>query len=384
MTKMKNLFLIITFLFYSYCYSQYDYNNSADALSLCIAYQNNSFTSNNSTHQTSFSSFSNANDELSKILSVIGASKRFIVQPCSSINNALAVQYKGVRYILYDPVFMSSLSNGNSWSDLFILAHEIGHHINGHALDIILYATETVEVVSLAENRKQELEADEFAGFVLAKLGATFEQAIYSIDKYSSNGSDINSTHPSKSKRLVAIKTGFENAIKQSDKYQAKSLKLTADDYFYRGIERDQLNDFTGAISDYKRCIELEVNFLEAYNNRGLLYLYKTNQYDLALKDFNKAIELEPNQFNPIFNRALVKMNMSQSREDPLMYEAMADLTKAIQINPSSGGAYIQRGMCKYRSLGWNVACTDFIKAKELGEELPDYIKSKLDEFGCN
>ena len=44
-----------------------------------------------------------ANKALDKILFQIGASRdRFIIQACSNIKNALAVQLGGVRYILYD------------------------------------------------------------------------------------------------------------------------------------------------------------------------------------------------------------------------------------------------------------------------------------------
>ena len=49
----------------------------------------------------------------------------------------------------------------NSWSNLSILAHEIGHHVQGHSLDIVLYATESAEAPTLSESRQMELEADE-------------------------------------------------------------------------------------------------------------------------------------------------------------------------------------------------------------------------------
>ena len=51
----------------------------------------------------------------------------------------LATSFKGVRYILYDKGFMNSLDSGDNWTNLFILAHEVGHHINGHSLDLLLY-----------------------------------------------------------------------------------------------------------------------------------------------------------------------------------------------------------------------------------------------------
>ena len=80
----------------------------------------------------------------------------------SVINNAAATSYKGIRYILYDKEFMQLInSRTNDWASLAILAHEVGHHINGHALDITMYAGGVVEAKSLANKRKQELEADQ-------------------------------------------------------------------------------------------------------------------------------------------------------------------------------------------------------------------------------
>ena len=44
---------------------------------------------------------------------------------------------------------------------MWVLAHEIGHHINGHVL---------APDLSIEDRRWEELEADKFAGFVLSKL----------------------------------------------------------------------------------------------------------------------------------------------------------------------------------------------------------------------
>ena len=129
-----------------------------DGFELCRNYNNRSFTSN-----------TEANQILDRILSVIGASKRFVLMPCDNIPNALAAIYKGVRYIFYNEKFMKEVTDDtNNWSSLAILAHEVGHHINGH----------TLINVSLSEDRKMELESDEFAGFIMAKLGASLNQAL--------------------------------------------------------------------------------------------------------------------------------------------------------------------------------------------------------------
>ena len=241
---MKKLILLL--LFIPLVGFGQDYGNDSDALKLCTAIQTNSFISD-----------SKADNALDRILSVIGASKRFVLQPCDNINNAVATSYKGIRYILYDRDFMDSLDSGDNWSNLFILAHEVGHHINGHSLDILLYAAEAVEPETLANKRQQELEADEFAGFILGKLGATLKQTSSSINLISSDKDDTFETHPSKSKRLASISTGYNKALgKETVVYETPTNLQTAEEYFYSGIEKSKQKDYYGAIADLNKAIE--------------------------------------------------------------------------------------------------------------------------------
>ena len=131
--------------------------------------------------------------------------QNFVLTPCSEINNAAATSYKGIRYILYDKEFMRLInSRTNDWASLAILAHEVGHHINGHALDILLcMQADVVEAKSLANKREQELEADEFAGFVLARLGASSDECFSLLLRIFTDKDDTYDTHPSKSKRVI-------------------------------------------------------------------------------------------------------------------------------------------------------------------------------------
>ena len=171
---------------------QLSFSQSRDALELCIAVRGNSFMSN-----------VEAERSLEKILNTVGLSQNFVLQSCDRIENAVATSFKGVRYILYDKNFMSNISNyTNNWSNMLILAHEVGHHINGHSLDIVLYAADVLEEKSLANRRNQELEADEFAGFVLAKLGAPLTNAERVISSITTDKDDTYSTHPSRSRRI--------------------------------------------------------------------------------------------------------------------------------------------------------------------------------------
>ena len=202
-----------------------DYGNDSEALKLCSVLQTNRFGTD-----------VEAENALDKILNAIGASKRFVLQPCSNINNAVATSYKGIRYILYDRVFMNSVNNGNNWGNLFVLAHEVGHHINGHSLDLVLYAADAVGQQTLAQSRQDELEADEFAGFILAKLGGPLSAANKVISSYSSNRDDTYSTHPSTSKRLAAVKRGytkFSGVQKNNDNINVNSSGNNFDVIYY-------------------------------------------------------------------------------------------------------------------------------------------------------
>ena len=178
------------------------FGQTKDELNLCLAIQ-----------ETKFSSDRDAENALSMILDVIGASQNFILAPCENINNAVAISFKGVRYILYDNDFINQINTStNDWSGISILAHEVGHHINGHSLDIVLSLAEITEPKTLSERRNQEIEADEFAGFIMAKLGAPMNMVKQTLAYVSSEEENSYSTHPSRQKRLTAIEKGYAKA----------------------------------------------------------------------------------------------------------------------------------------------------------------------------
>jgi hypothetical protein len=183
------------------------FGQTKDELELCAALKSNEFSSN-----------LEAEKALDLILGAIGAASNFVLAPCNNVSNALATSFKGTRYILYNKNFMRLINkNTNNWSSLFILAHEVGHHINGHSIDILLYTGDVIDTPSLVKKRKQELEADEFAAFVLAKLGANLNQLNNVIYLISDNTDDKYSTHPSRDKRLASVRKGFNNGFEKKE-----------------------------------------------------------------------------------------------------------------------------------------------------------------------
>ena len=366
---MKNLLLALLCSYSSIIIAQ-DYGNKIESMRLCASL----------TSGSNFSSSTRASQGLDDILNSIGASKRFVLQPCN-VNNASAITIKGIRYILYDPDFMNSVTNYSDWGNTFILAHEVGHHINGHTMDAVLLMADVVDPQSLSERRVQELEADEFAGFVIAKLGGPLSACTNVIYRISDNSSDALSDHPSRNKRLAAVKRGYAKAQNQEEISKDRSKKALAEEFFYSGLDAHDKGDPSLAIEKYTISISIEP-FANTFNNRAVIYL-EEGLFDQALSDINQAIEMKKNDDQFYSNKARILMGMVSDGSDPKLIEAIELLSIAIAKNPQKGYNYLERGMCKFFSLGFNVACPDFMRAQELGEKLPAFVLEKMVEYPC-
>jgi tetratricopeptide (TPR) repeat protein len=71
-------------------------------------------------------------------------------------------------------------------------------------------------------------------------------------------------------------------------------------------------------LADYNKAIELNSNYAEAYNNRGIVYEYQ-EKWDLALADYTQAIKLNPNYADAYINRGFVYLELrdiNKARED--------------------------------------------------------------------
>ena len=342
----------------------FSFGQTKEELQLCLAMQSSNFMSD-----------SEAENALDKILNTIGASANFVLTPCSEINNAVATSYKGIRYILYDKEFMQLInSRTNDWASLAILAHEVGHHINGHALDITMYAGGLVEAASLDVQRKQELEADEFAGFVLARLGADLNSAL-SFTNIFTDKDDTYDTHPTKSKRVNAVKKGFNKAGGNSSvantnnaptEYTRKNTNMSVEEYINRGIERRYSNNYNGAISDFTAAIRIKPDYDFAYFQRAYVKAELKDYYG-AISDYSKAIELDPD--NAYNGRGYAKIKLKD------YYGAINDYSKAIELDPDDAVAYYYRGFAKYYLNDIGGACKDVRIAVSLGYvDSPNFI----------
>jgi hypothetical protein len=134
------------------------------------------------------------------MLDSINWKENFMVQEQNGINNAYATIIRNQRYIIYDNDFLENLDGyaGTKWASVSVLAHEMGHHYRNHTID------------TRGSTPPKELEADYFSGYVMAKLGASLNEARSAMEQIASpRGS---ATHPGKADRLNAIARGWDYA----------------------------------------------------------------------------------------------------------------------------------------------------------------------------
>src|SRR5687768_8568138 len=136
---------------------------------------------------------------LSEIMSVTGLQTDFEIKEAKVLNIEACISHKK-RYILYNPEFMDWINRAtkDKWASIALIAHEIGHHLNGHTIR------------KGGSKPDVELEADEFAGFVLYKLGASLKQA-QEVMIYIAK-TEASSTHPARASRMKAIQKGWDRA----------------------------------------------------------------------------------------------------------------------------------------------------------------------------
>jgi len=130
----------------------------------------------------------------------IGLTCNFDVFP-ARVPNAMAYMIDGKRVVMYNPEFIDKVQRGKgqpSWETLSVLVHEIGHHLLGHMF------------VQDGNFPARELEADKFSGFLLYRMGATLKEAQANIRTMAQEKET--SSHPGRSRRLVAVEQGWKAA----------------------------------------------------------------------------------------------------------------------------------------------------------------------------
>lgn len=333
---------------------------------------------------------SKAFNQVKSIVDQIGLPQNFVLIQCSKIENAFAVTSElGIRYIVIDKDWISSSSN--HWLVLGVLAHEIGHHLCGHTIN--------KSVSSFTERQSMELEADRFAGFVLKRLGASKEQALIAINTIvPTEQINKNSTHPSKSKRVGAILSGFEQNM-LNDLISKESIVGTTsfEEYFNIAYSaapepspESNVDSLYKAAMNYIMAAKNPL-FLEAYVNYAAIAIVLSEKisdqnklrhfFDLSI-DFLRAVDFDmlENHFGNVdlaklYNNVghLCSTKAYKFGGGDYYSAAISYLEKATKLDPNNGSAHLNLGIAVGNygfDLGiptLDLTCPHFLKACRLG-----------------
>jgi WG containing repeat len=125
------------------------------------------------------------------------------------------------------------------------LAHEVGHHIHGHTLNL-----------EDQSGMDDEIEADRFSGVILKYLGITekdLEDYLNCLNKYSTG--DIRKTHPAILIRKKAIREGWRKASEWDSQKIIRKKQIEYDDVskLKNGFYRVKKNGMYGFLNQIGR-----------------------------------------------------------------------------------------------------------------------------------
>ena len=160
------------------------------------------------------------------------------------------------------------------------------------------------------------------------------------------------------------IGTEFYNRKEYSESLPYYSLAIELNPnyisaYNNRGHVYVYRNQYEEALSDYNQAIVLDPKFAYAYGGRGVVYVYR-KRYEDALSEFNRAIQLDSNYVKAYNNRGYVYVYRKRYEE------ALSDFNRAIQLDPNYSNSYSNRGVVYAGLKQYDEALSDYDKAIQL------------------
>ena len=166
-------------------------------------------------------------------------------------------------------------------------------------------------------------------------------------------------------------KEDFKNAEKEftSILEKATEVKLKKFAFIYRAFSKNGLNDFSGAIADLDKAVELDPDDLGTYIDRGQSKIYAEN-FEAAIKDFEFV--LSKDSINKQGQNALYYM-AKISRHENEFELSIKYYDKVIKLTPDDAELYFERGASKDMIMDSQGSVKDYDKAIELN---PNYMEA--------
>ena len=153
---------------------------------------------------------------------------------------------------------------------------------------------------------------------------------------------DYDDAHRLRIELLLRLKR-YDDVIRSCDPLIARG-KATSAIYELRGLAREEIKDFAGAIEDFTNAMALGGNRATLLRRRGWLYIV-ADAPQLALHDFEAAIRLDATSGDAYNGRGSARLRLGEHRQ------AVADAEKALSARRAETGPLLQ-GRARVRRRG--------------------------------
>jgi tetratricopeptide (TPR) repeat protein len=153
-------------------------------------------------------------------------------------------------------------------------------------------------------------------------------------------------------------------ALNAQESNSSNTKHWVFDDYM-TGLDRLQQGRWDEALTYCTNAIQKKERTAEAYTCVGIAKEQK-GRLRQHLLPFSKSIAVDPSREEGYLDRGLLWMNEKKGLD-----QALADLTKAIEINPTSVAAYQSRGVVLRMKRQLPLSLNDFKRAVQLSPNDP-------------
>jgi tetratricopeptide (TPR) repeat protein len=162
---------------------------------------------------------------------------------------------------------------------------------------------------------------------------------------------------------IFLVEASFSGRLYFRVKHQIAIMAPPAAKLFYDlAANQIKAGDFTGAITNFSKVIEVYSNYAEAYSFRSRAK-YNLQDYNGAIADATKAIELNPT-FEPAYN--ILGFSKFALKD---YAGSIDDFNISIKLDSSYAPAYYQRGIAEANLKNYTVAIKNFTQAIKLKQD---------------
>jgi tetratricopeptide (TPR) repeat protein len=160
---------------------------------------------------------------------------------------------------------------------------------------------------------------------------------------------------------------GFDLEIEMDSFSEYPAVYLLANVLNSRGLKKEGVEDWQGALSDYSKALEINSEYANAHNNRGNIKLRRAD-YTGSVIDYDRAIGLNSRFVEAYTNRGIARQYLGDD------HGAAEDFDSAIELEATYVDAYFRRGVVRQDLGDYAGALSDFEKVVELEPESRDKI----------